>query len=119
MTMTEAQQNELLKDIREAVQEAVKATVAQADGHSCLYFTPEEAEEIGHYWGMVRDIGNGDRRRGVETMRENHLALLRLRAFGQKLRDHACLIIVGLLAAGLGTALWQGVKIMLQTKEAK
>jgi hypothetical protein len=117
--VTEAQKNELLTRIQKVVQETVKESVANSGGHVCLYFTPEEAEELGHYWGMVRDIGEGDRRRGIETMRENHIAFLRTRRLGQKLRDHACFIFIGLITAGLLTTLWQGIKMIIQNQGTK
>ena len=67
------------EELRAALREERAATVCQPMGCACAL--PDWASvEMGHYAGMVRDLGHGDMRKGVEEMRENHQLVSEMRS---------------------------------------
>jgi len=64
----EIDEGRLVALIRTTVECSIKTGI---EAHICRY--DYDPNEIDHIMGMVSDIGDGDRRRGIETLRVIHL----------------------------------------------
>lgn len=64
----EISEERLIDIVGTAVARGIKAAKIN---HTCRY--EYDPNEIDHVMGMVADMGDGDRRRGVETLRAIHL----------------------------------------------
>lgn len=64
----EISEERLIEIVGTAVAQGLKAAKIN---HTCRY--DYDPNEIDHVMGMVADMGDGDRRRGVETLRAIHL----------------------------------------------
>ena len=64
----EMSEERLVEIVRVTVERGIKSGI---ENHVCRY--GYDPNEIDHIMGMVSDIGDGDRRRGVETLRSIHL----------------------------------------------
>jgi hypothetical protein len=89
--------------IKEAVMEAMK------EG-SCVVSCPlsvDAQKEVTHFFGMVKDIGCGDTRKGVENMRD----VLKFVPSLMRVRNNIGNIVLGVvvtsLAAGVLAAIWR------------
>jgi uncharacterized protein YlaN (UPF0358 family) len=56
-------------DIKRIVKEAIKESLEERCLTQCPV-TPEMANNMGHFFGMIKDVGDGDTRKGVEEVRE-------------------------------------------------
>ncbi|WP_027179460.1 hypothetical protein [Maridesulfovibrio bastinii] len=67
----------LSKEIADAVAAGISKGVACAleNGACSCRLDGEAAREVGHFMGMVRDIGGGEHSKGIERMREHHKAV--------------------------------------------
>lgn len=64
----EISEERLIEIVSAAVERGVRSAT---ESHVCRY--DYDPNEIDHVMGMVADMGDGDRRRGVETLRSIHL----------------------------------------------
>lgn len=64
----EISEDRLIEIVGVAVKQGI---IAAKVNHVCRY--DYDPNEIDHVMGMVADMGDGDRRRGVETLRSIHL----------------------------------------------
>ena len=90
------------KIIIAAVREAVKEELKSSPACMCN-LGPNAQRELGHFMGMVKDVGNGDHSRGVEVLRDNHRMLTRLRAKVDRMSQGIAWLII---ASGVGGVLW-------------
>lgn len=65
---------ELRKEIALVVAEGVALAMKEYDKCSCN-LSADAAQEVGHFMGMVRDIGGSKHSNGIEAMREHHKAV--------------------------------------------
>lgn len=72
----------------------------------------EEQKRLGHFMGMIRDIGDGSQDKGIENMRVGFAALNRMRHVGEKVGVAIVILIVTALGSGFITAIWLGIKEM-------
>lgn len=96
-------------DISDAVAEGVKQGIETASTSGCACNLSDDArKEMGHYFGMVKDVGGGDYSAGVEVLRENHKLLAKFRATSQKVGG---VIVMSICAAVIGGIGW-GIKVV-------
>jgi hypothetical protein len=74
---------------------------------------PEWASSIGHFAGMVQDIGKGDMRRGVENIRRYLQAVDNFLTMRNKLGNWVARSVVVSIVLTLLTGLVLGIKEML------
>jgi hypothetical protein len=93
-----------------AIKTAVKEALAEVGHDRCACgLSPEHQAEMGHMVGMVRDLGEGDLSRGVESMRQSLQfvpALIRVR---NRVGTWALSVIVLSLTAGALGLIWHGL----------
>lgn len=65
---------QLRKEITAAVAEGIAIGLQQTGNGSCK-LEPEAVKAVGHFIGMVRDIGDGEHAKGIEKMRDHHKAV--------------------------------------------
>ena len=101
------------QEVREILRQVVREELANLE-HPCRFnVTKEEAHELGHFTGMLKDLGDGRFAGGIEAMRENHKWMLAQRRRGQKLSTAFLIIVMTSAAGGLFAALWLGIKALL------
>ncbi|WP_320169926.1 hypothetical protein [Maridesulfovibrio sp.] len=97
---------QLRKEITAAVAEGI-AIGLQQTGNAFCCLEPDAAKAVGHFMGMVRDIGDGEHAKGIEKMREHH------KAVGVMLegrRAFWCMVFKMTATAGIvfiGMAIWE------------
>ena len=72
-------------------------------------------QEVGHIFGMMRDVGDGNVERGVEVVRHNHEYVAGLRAMTKTLFNKAFMAVVALGLAAVGGAMFLGVQHWAKT----
>lgn len=101
-------------NLRDIVKEAVE------EGHKKAFecfncpIDGELGEELPHFMGMVKDIGEGQADKGVERMRANHIFTRKTRKMSGKISTAAIIAIVTALSGGLITCIWLGIKEILK-----
>ncbi len=59
--------------ISASLQTTLSETIRKASSHECIMdLPPEWVDEIGHLVGVVVDLGEGDLRKGAESVRRHH-----------------------------------------------
>lgn len=97
------------KDVGEAG--APPATV-----HCLCRLTHEERREIGHFLGLLADVGEGSLPRGLEHLRDALKSHLSLKRRMDKAVMVVTSIVVGSLTSAALAALWIGLKHYLADK---
>lgn len=103
--MTDAERAELAM----VVQEAVALAISKHNPCACG-LTPQVQAEVGHFFGMVRDVGAGDICNGVEIMRDNASFIKCVRGGVNKLSWVVASVIVAGVIAFMGGLVWIGFK---------
>ena len=89
------------EDLKELIGDAVKTSMADCD--PCPI--PEEyRSEIGHAFGMLRDVGGGEAAKGLEVVRHNHEFTVTVRGLVSTFLNKTALAIMALfftVCAGL------------------
>jgi len=57
------------EDIKRLVKEAVKEALSDGCPVRSCPITAEAGKEIGHFFGMIKDVGGGNMSKGVEELR--------------------------------------------------
>ena len=65
---------------------------------------------VRHLVGMISDLGDGDKAKGIRTIRENHVWCGKLRGRSEKIGMYATLVVVGLVVSGAIGAFWVGLR---------
>lgn len=100
----------------ESIKSLIKEAMTEVLGE-CSVKCPLPADvvsEVSHFFGVVRDTGDGDLRRGVEEVRENMRLIAGLRKTRDKLTDWVGKTIIITLIAGFLTFLWFAIKESLK-----
>jgi hypothetical protein len=92
-----------LEQIERVVKDTMQASMA--DHPIKCPIPPEWASSIGHFAGMVQDIGKGDTRQGVENIRRYLQAVDNFLTMRGKLSAWITRSLVGSAILGLGTGL--------------
>lgn len=100
----------LKKEIKDSVKEAVQEALADGCVTTQCPFTKEVAANIGHFFGMLSDVGNGDTRRGVEEVRESIRVLRCYRDFSKNIGSYVSKTMVVTLLTALIFVIWVGIK---------
>ncbi len=88
------------KELRRIIREEFAAILRDA----AVCPLPEWATpEMGHYAGMIRDIGDGSMSRGIEEMRENHKLIGRMR---QGIGTAGKALVTALAMGALSAVIW-------------
>lgn len=98
-------------DLR-AIVEAVSAAVNSR--HECRFsgIPEDKTSEVVHAIGMITDLGKGSMREGIEVLRDNHKAMVGIRArVSQVAMGIGMAVILG-ITSGIVAACWIGVKAM-------
>lgn len=64
----------------------------------------ESREEMGHFMGMVRDIGEDNLNKGIETIRENHKFVRKLNSASNKIGMIVLTFLIITVCGGIVTA---------------
>lgn len=95
----------------EELREVIRGAVDEAIDHKCrLPLNDAQVQEVGHVFGMIKDVGGSDLAKGVEEIRINHKWLGKIRTCGEKIGTGLILLFLGACLSGAGTALWIGFK---------
>jgi len=65
---------------------------------------------VGPTFGMIKDLGEGDIFRGVESIRHNHEFTCEMRTTVKNLVNKVFVVIVTAAVVGVGSALWFAAK---------
>ena len=97
-----------LESEREHTQRAIDTAIA-ANRCDCP-LAQSDHQHVRHLVGMISDLGDGDKARGIRMMRDNHVWCGRLRSRSEKIGIYATLVVVGLIMTGAVGAFWLGVR---------
>lgn len=98
--------------------DAIKAVIKEAMVEVIGEFSfkcPLPAEvvaEVGHFFGVVRDTGDGDLRKGVEEVRENLQFIKSLRRVRGRVADTILVTVLGGIIALIGFTIREGLKTL-------
>ena len=71
------------------------------------------AKEMGHFFGMIKDVGDGDLGRGIESVREGVKFINKLQATRQKIADWISRSVIVTAIAAVLALLGLGIKVAL------
>ena len=104
MTMTDEFKEELKIIIKDVVKEEL-----DAHGHQCsLNLDTSEIKQINHAVGMMTDLGDGELRKGIELIRENHQYLAKQRMRNDRLHNVVYFTILTVVISGFARMAWVG-----------
>jgi len=107
-------------EMKAIVEAAVERAIAKATTQDCLCgLNPDERREMGHLFGMMRDIGDGDRAKGIERMRRSYKVVDKLTTFGERVGVALVMFFVLSIAGGLVTLFTLGFKEFISKGGAK
>ena len=89
-------------EFNKVVQKAVKE-------HRCP-IPADAAEEVGHFFGMVEDIGEGDIRKGIEAVREHHKFIKSMSSVRNKIGTVIITLITLTVGGSILAFIWKGIK---------
>jgi hypothetical protein len=79
--------------------------------HTCQFnVTDKEAKEMGFFFRMVSDLGEGHLDNGLELMKENHKWIASQRRIGRKISTWIMYTIVCGMITGVLYMIWEGIK---------
>ncbi len=99
---------------------AVAAAVAKhmETNHICrIKLDDTQAAQLPHAVFVWSDLGDGNLPKGIEEMRENHRWLIKMRGRSEKTAMAIWICWVTLVAGGAATALWLGIKHLMETMQ--
>lgn len=70
--------------------------------------------EVGHTFGMIKDVGGGDISKGVEVIRDNHDFTISVRDTVKTTMNRILVIIILSLVSGIGGMLYLGFKVWVK-----
>ena len=115
--MTDAQLRSLIAEtvaqsvteaVAEAMGEAADQLVEQLTTPCACDLDKEATAEMGHLMGMVRDLGQGDTAKGVESMRDSLKFVPALMGLRNRLGTWVLSAAIVVVTGGLLTLIWQG-----------
>jgi len=72
---------------------------------------PEEArQELIHFFGMIKDVGEGQMSSGVEAIRQNHLFTFSARSVLKKTANKIYYTLLIALLSGIGGLVYLGIQ---------
>ena len=79
--------------------------------HECIYHRSDTAgEDIGHAWGVFKDLGDGDVSKGLEIVRVNNVWATKMQAVSNKIGMYVLIVIFAGLTTGVLAAFWTGIR---------
>lgn len=97
-----------LESEREHTKRAIDVAIAATRCDCPL--SPCDHTHVRHIVGMIADLGDGDKSRGIRLIRDNHVWSSRLRTRSEKIGIYATMVVVGLIVSGAIGAFWLGVR---------
>ena len=94
-------------EIVEIIQAAMKRECA------CGISSDTQAE-MGHFFGRVKDLGNGNLNVGIERFSKSVALMARVRGVGEKVGGAVFVWLAIVILGGIGTAMVIGVKSIVQ-----
>lgn len=91
-------------EIKKVISEALR------EGSCACRLSPSAQAEVSHFMGMVKDLGDGNRGAGIESMRDMLKWWSRVRATGEKIGVGIIVAVAASIAGGIGTLIWLGLK---------
>ncbi len=70
----------------------------------------ETTQEVGHFFARLKDLGQGNLNKGIESFSDAVEMVARIRDFGAKVGSTVAVAICIAIATGLGTLIVMGVK---------
>ncbi len=95
--------------LRALIAAAVAEALCNATPSCTCRIPAEAAAEMGHLMGMVRDLGQGDTARGVESMRDALRFVPRLMRLRDRIGTWVLSILVAGATGGVLTLVWHGL----------
>jgi hypothetical protein len=88
---------------RQELEEVVSAAVARAIAEATCScgLDSSERKEVAHFFGMVRDVGQGDVGRGVEAMRRNNEWAAKYRGLSERVGSTVLITAITALTLGV------------------
>ena len=97
------------KDIADIVTSTMKA--------GCICGLSHDAQgEMGHFMGMVRDVGDGSHSKGIEILRENLSFFMRYKRRGEKIGLAIVTLFTVSMVSGFIYIVKKGLSIVLMEK---
>lgn len=110
--MTETERQECIHEMMAEFKREVLPTIvreirdaAMAEGCLCR-LGQDQRSEMGHLFGVVKDLGDGDLYRGMERIRDNENFVSEMREGVRTAKTHALRIAVGALVVALLGGAW-------------
>ena len=101
------------EELERIVTQAVIAGITAHGGCRVCPIPDDMASDIPHILGMVQDIGSGEVRRGIETLRKNHEFIESDRSLRSKIGIGVLMAVVLAIVTGMLSALWLGIKLVM------
>ena len=96
------------KELKQIIKEAMQEGMAE---HPIKCPIPAKAaQEMGHFFGMVEDVGKGDMRQGVENIRLYFKAVESFLTLHGKVTTWFVRSVVGGVLIAIGTLIVMGIK---------
>lgn len=96
-------------EIAELVRQAV------ASKPECLCdLRPETRIEVGHFFGRLKDLGDGNLNKGIELFSRALSMLVSVKRCGEKIGGTVAVLVAVALLSGIGTLIIIGVKQSLK-----
>ncbi len=76
--------------------------------------SPETQNEMGHFFGRVKDLGDGNLNIGIERFSRAVALMSKVRGVGEKVGGAVFVWLAIVILGGIGTAMFIGVKSIVQ-----
>lgn len=92
----------------------VRDELATYDHHCRLAaIGDDQVHELGHLLGMLKDVGDGEVRKGIEAVRENQNWLVQQRERTEQFGRTLFFIVATSVIGGMVLAIWIGLKTLV------
>jgi hypothetical protein len=101
----------LSKEDREEIVQIIKATM---DTGCMCGLSSDTRSEMGHFFGRVKDLGEGNLSVGIETFSKAVQCMVTVRGWGEKIGGKVALVVFTTLTVGSLTLFGLGVRAFIQ-----
>lgn len=100
----------------EDIKEIVSAIKSELHTNCECGLNQESQREMGHFFGRVKDLGDGNLNKGIEIFSKAAFTMISIRRYGEKIGGAVAVFLFVALASGILTAIGIGVRAII-TKE--
>jgi hypothetical protein len=99
---------------RDEIVEIICAAMRQQRSGVCLCdLGPETQQEMGHFFGRLKDLGDGNLSRGIEIFSKVARMMVSIRSCGEKIGGAVAVTVFTVIAGGIMTAIWMGIRTII------